>query len=66
MPMQAEGYLDLQIYDPSLAVYRGVTHLADCGEKISDSVLYKDPYPECTCGHREIHPNCTCEPGNIS
>lgn len=59
--LPTENNVDLQISNYSLLQYHGITVSTDVQEKIYDSILYKDPYPECTCGYDEYH---TDGPGN--
>lgn len=60
--LPSERYVDLQISDFSLSQYHGFTTLSNNCEKICDSILYEDPYPDCTCGHEEYHED---EPGKL-
>lgn len=55
MPLTSESYVDLRISDINLSQYIGITMSADNVEKICDSLLYRDPYPGCTCGHTDYH-----------
>lgn len=60
LQLSQESYVDLQISDFSLSMYDRVTTPMGTNEAICDSVLYEDPYPSCTCGHKEYHED---EPG---
>lgn len=51
----SDNFTDLQLSDTTLSQYNGVTVLPSEIQENCDSILYKDPYPNCTCGHRDYH-----------